>query len=66
MPAKSKAKPQASGGARLIASGKRPVSLGLLPEQHEKLSAAAALDGRPLTQFLVFHGLKAAEKILGK
>jgi len=61
-----KTKRQASGGARLVSSGKRPVLLGLTPEQHERLSAAAESEGRPLTQFLAFHGLKAAESILRK
>jgi uncharacterized protein (DUF1778 family) len=59
-------KKQASGGARLTASGKVPVLLGLRPEQAEALRAAAEKDGRPLTQFLIFHGLAAAEKILKK
>jgi len=57
---------QASGGARLAAAGKQPILLGVTPEQKEKLKAAATTDGRPLTQFLVFHGLQAAEKILKK
>ena len=55
---------QASGGARLKAAGKHPVLLGLLPDQAEKIRAAAEADGRPLTQFFIFHGLAAAEKIL--
>jgi uncharacterized protein (DUF1778 family) len=62
---KSTGKPkQASGGARLKAAGKVAVLLGLRPDQAATLRAAAEKDGRPLTQFLVFHGLAAAEKIL--
>lgn len=57
---------QKSGGARLIEAGKRPVLLGPTQEQHAFISAAAITDGRPMTQFLIFHGLKAAEKILKK
>lgn len=57
---------QASGGARLKASGKRPVLLGLSSDDHAKLLAAAESEHRPLTQFLVHHGLVAAEKILNK
>lgn len=57
---------QKSGGSRLIASGKKPVLLGIEPEKHKLLSNAAIADGRPLTQFLLFHGLVAAEKILKK
>ena len=53
-----------SGGARLISSGKSPVLLGLTPDQKVILRSAADADGRPLTQFLVFHGLVAAKKIL--
>lgn len=60
------AKKQLSGGARLIESGRRPVLLGVPGEQHDLLTEAAQADGRPLTQFLLFHGLRAAEKILGK
>ena len=61
-----KVAPRASGGARMMASGKRPVLLGLSPEQHEKVFAAARKDERPVTQFFVFHGLKAAERILAQ
>lgn len=55
-----------SGGARLIAAGRHPVLLGPTEEQHARLAQAAKVDGRPLTQFLLFHGLVAAEKILKK
>lgn len=66
MPVKKNARRQASGGARLVASGKRPVLLGLAPDQHECIAEAAAATGRPVTQFLIFHGLMAAKKILEK
>lgn len=63
----AKKKPtQASGGSRLVASGKKPVLLGLTPEDHAKASEAAQLERRPLTQFFIHHGLVAAEKILAK
>jgi uncharacterized protein (DUF1778 family) len=55
-----------SGGARIKLSGKSPVLLGILPEQKEVLQKAAELDGRPMTQFLLFHALAAAKKILDK
>lgn len=61
MPRKTRVK---SGGARLIEAGKKAVLLGLTPEQHEKISAAAEADNRRVTQFLTHYGLKAAEKIL--
>lgn len=57
---------QASGGKRLVASGKHPVTLGLLPEQRDRLRAAAQAEGRPVTQFVIYHALQAAEKILKK
>ncbi len=57
---------QASGGARLAASGKKPITLGVTTEEHAELMEAAAQDRRPLTQFLLLHGLAAARKILSK
>ncbi len=59
-------KKQASGGARLKASGKHPVLVGFNDDQFALLREAAKADGRPMTQFLMFHGLAAAEKILKK
>lgn len=59
-------KKQASGGAKLKAAGKHPVLIGLTADQREKIQEAAATDGRPVTQFLVYHGLMAAKKILEK
>lgn len=52
-------KPPAGNGYR----GRRPVLLGLQPAEYETIKAAAALDGRPVTQFLIYHGLKEAERI---
>ena len=63
--AKTPKKPM-SGGARIKASGKSPMLLGVLPEQKDILRKAAAIDGRPMTQFLLFHALAAAKKILEK
>ncbi len=59
-------KKQKSGGARMRDSGKIPVLLGLTASQRETIRSAAESDGRPVTQFLVFYGLLAAKKILGK
>lgn len=53
-----------SGGARLVEAGKKPVLLGLTPEQHEKIAAAADHEHRRITQFITHYGLRAAEKIL--
>jgi uncharacterized protein (DUF1778 family) len=57
---------QKSGGARLVESGRHPVQLGITSEQRDVLRKAAELDGRPLTQFMIFHGLAAAKKIISK
>lgn len=57
-------RPHAS--ARLTDAGKKPVQLWLDETTREKIFAAAHADGRHATQFLIFHGLKAAEKILEK
>jgi uncharacterized protein (DUF1778 family) len=57
---------QRSGGARLLASGRRPVTLGVEPSDHDTLRKAAQLDRRPITQFLIHYGLVAAKKILEK
>lgn len=64
MPRPKKPTKQLSGGARLALAGKRPVNLGLTPEQHDTIREAAEKDGRPITQFLTHHGLAAAKKIL--
>lgn len=55
-----------SGGARMAAAGYQPVQIWLRPEDKEKLFEAAKASGQKATQFLVFHGLMAAEKILKK
>jgi uncharacterized protein (DUF1778 family) len=60
----SRKKKPISGGARLIKSGRRAVLIGLTPAQHERISQAAAKDNRPVTQFLVHYGLRAAETLL--
>ena len=55
-----------SGGARMKASGKHPVLLGLTTDEREFLRRAAELDGRPLTQLFMFHTFAAARKIIAK
>lgn len=54
---------QASGGARLKASGKCPVLLGLEPSLHDALKALAKAERRPLTQFIILRLEKLARKI---
>lgn len=55
-----------SGGARMKAANRHPVLLGLDPSQLELARKAAKLDGRPLTQFFIFHALAAGKIILEK
>ncbi len=57
---------QESGGARLLKAGKKPILLGPTVEQKMTLDAAAAKEGRPTSQFVLFHALQAAGKILRK
>lgn len=58
--------PQASGGSRLKASGKRPMLLGLTPEQHARIAEAAAVGGEPMSAVATRGALREAEKILRK
>lgn len=57
---------QASGGARLKQSGKRPQLLGWSQADAEIIERAAQIEGRPMTQFVQHHALQAAKKILKK
>ena len=57
-------KPRLSGAAKMKAAGKLPVLLGITPEQKAQLKAAAKLEGRPLTQYVVFHSLQTAARQL--
>jgi uncharacterized protein (DUF1778 family) len=40
--------------------------LSVTPEQHAVLSRAAFIELRPLSQFLMFHGLAAAKQTFNK
>ena len=53
-----------SGGARLKASGKLPVLFGLTPTDKATLQRAAISERRPLSQFMLWHSLEAAKRIL--
>lgn len=57
---------QTSGGARLVASGKSPILLGVTGAEKKILKKAADIEKRPMTQFLLFHGIMAARKIIEK
>lgn len=63
MPGKKK-RQQKSGGAKLRDAGKKAILLGVTPDQLEKLRLAASLEMRPVSQFVVFHALKAAEAVI--
>ncbi len=66
MTKKSTKKKALSGGARLMGGGLKPIVCGMTPAEHELLRRAAEAEHRPMTQFLLFYGLAAAEKILKK
>lgn len=60
----AKAKPkQASGSARIKASGKIPFLLALTPEERAWIEKGAKLDSRNLSQFLTYHAVAAARKL---
>ncbi len=65
MPKKQPKPKPASGGARLVASGKRAMLLGLSPEDRDLIERAAKADSRPMTQFVRLAAVAAAKKILG-
>ena len=55
-----------SGGAHIKAAGKSPLLLALTPDQKQKIRTAAGYAGLPMSQFLILHGLVAAEAVLKK
>lgn len=62
--AKKQALKQKSGGARLLASGRRPVALALDPQQNERARRAADLDGRSLANLALVSLMRAVDRIL--
>lgn len=62
----AKRKAGTSGGARMKAAGKSPILLGVTPEEKQLIQKAADLERRRMTEFLLFHGLAAARKIISK
>jgi uncharacterized protein (DUF1778 family) len=65
MESKKKRK-QMSGGAKLKAAGKKAILLGVTPDQFDRLRLAASLEMRPVTQFVTFHAVQAAERLISK
>ena len=61
-----KKRKQKSGGAKLKAAGKRAILLGVTPDQFDTLKLAASLEMRPVTQFVTFHAVQAAENLISK
>jgi uncharacterized protein (DUF1778 family) len=55
-----------SGAAKMKAAGRRGILLSVTPEQHTLLARAAFVELRPLSQFLLFHGVAAAKTSLEK
>lgn len=46
------------------AAGKKPILLGVSPEQHLRLKQASEREMRPLSQFIVYYALQAADEVL--
>jgi uncharacterized protein (DUF1778 family) len=63
---KRKEKARESGGARLVAAGRRPVSLGLLPAEYDAIKAAAEAKEMPMTEFVTTAAVRAAQSFLEK
>jgi uncharacterized protein (DUF1778 family) len=57
---------QLSGGAKLKKAGKHAILLGVSPEVYEKLRRGAQIQMRPLSQFIVYHAVKAAEAMAAR
>ncbi len=64
--AEQKKRKQLSGGAKMKAAGKKAILLGVTPEQFDKIKLAASLEMRPVTQFVTFYTVKAAEAVIAK
>ncbi len=55
---------QLSGAAKMRLSGRKPVMLGLPVDTLETIRKAAAIEMRPVSQFITFHALQAARKVV--
>lgn len=55
-----------SGGARMLASGKKPIMIGLTHDEHDMVRQAADLVGRPMAQLAKFVLMSEAKRILEK
>jgi uncharacterized protein (DUF1778 family) len=64
--AEKKKRKQLSGGAKMKAAGKKAILLGVTLEQFDQIKLAASLEMRPVTQFVTFHAVKAAEVVIAK
>ncbi len=59
-----KKRKQLSGGAKLKASGRKAIMLGVTPAQFDNLKLAASLEMRPVSQFVTFYAVQAAETVI--
>ncbi len=60
----TKKRKQMSGGAKLKAAGRHAIMLGVSKEQLVKLRHAAALEMRPVSQFVTFYAIRAAHEVI--
>ena len=59
-----KKKKRPSGHAALVNAGRHPVQVGIPIEDMPAIRAAAAIEGRTVSNFVVFHATQAAKGIL--
>ncbi|MCI0705768.1 MAG: DUF1778 domain-containing protein [Planctomycetia bacterium] len=64
--AEKKKRKQLSGGAKMKLAGKKAILLGITPEQFDKIKLAASLEMRPVTQFVTFYAVTAADAVIAK
>lgn len=62
----AKPKKAISGGAHLIASGKKPIMFGASIAEHEMIRQAAEVTKRSMAQFALYAAVEMAKTILEK
>jgi len=58
-----KKRKQLSGSAKMKLLGKKPILLWVTLEQYDRIKEAAGRQLRPMTQFILFNAMKAAETV---
>ena len=67
MPRPRSMSPVSTGGSESMRrAGRKPLLIGLTPNEHQQIRTAAAFIGVSMGELLRRHGLRAAQKILAK